>query len=341
MTRSTEMMIALILMIFAGMPDNSSADGEDLSVSAELLRQGDDLFNSEKIEDAVKVYIQAAETAESRGNKSDLTEAYSQVARCYLKLERIDEGRPWLEKAREKASPDDSSGWSRYLGVRGRFEWKDAAKLKGELSPETDRASNTFKEMHDYCLNHGLYERAIDAANMVSITGMKSERAIWAQKGIEAAETGNLESWLAPLWNNLGWAYDDLGRYDESLQALKKARVYHYKKGDELSMIIADWSVGHAYRMCGKIDSSETILRSVQKLAMIRKGEEKSPENAEWFGFANLELGELALRRGDRAEALKLFKVAYSNLHEAGMNEWDAKKFKELNDRILELARNK
>ncbi len=195
--------------------------------------------------------------------------------------------------------------------------------------------------MYDYCLRHDLYERAIDAANMVSITARKNERVNWALKGINAAEKGNIESWFAPLWNNLGWAYDDIGEYEKSLKALEKARIYHYKRGKELPMLIADWSVGHALRMTGQIDSAETLLRRIQRLAFIRKGEEKSPENAEWVGFSNLELAEIMMIKGDMDKAKSLFKSAFSNLHEANMNEWDPKKLEEIRQRIKDASGKK
>ena len=319
----------------------SSAEKGELSVSENLLKQADSLFKEHNIDEALEIYLEAVKYARSESDKRILTEAFSQAARCYLKSDRKEEGRTWLQKAKEIASKDDPLGWSRYLGVRGRFEWKDAAETTGLLSPETDRASNTFKEMYDYCLRHDLYERAIDAANMVSITARKNERVNWALKGIDAAEKGNIESWFAPLWNNLGWAYDDIGEYEKSLKALEKARIYHYKRGKELPMLIADWSVGHALRMTGQIDSAETLLRRIQRLAFIRKGEEKSPENAEWVGFSNLELAEIMMIKGDMDKAKSLFKSAFSNLHEANMNEWDPKKLEEIRQRIKDASGKK
>ncbi|MEE9555189.1 MAG: hypothetical protein V3W18_12945 [candidate division Zixibacteria bacterium] len=331
--------LALIASLFA--LNFPAADENNITGSEELLQQGDAAFKGDNIDEALDIYLKAIQSALSEMNNSVLTEAYAQVARCYLRNSLKEEGRSWLEKAGEIASVDDPPGWSRYLGVRGRFEWKDAAELAGLLSPETDKASNTFKELYDYCLLNDLYERAIDAANMVSITARKDERIEWAKKGIEAAEKGNLEGWLAPLWNNLGWAYDDIGEYTESLKALEKARVYHYKRGKELPMLISDWSVGHALRMTGQIDSAETLLIKVQKWALILKSEQKTPETAEWFGFANLELGEIELLKGDNERALTLFKSAYSNLSTAGMRKWDPDRLKEIQQRMKALRSKK
>ncbi len=316
------------------------AGEKDNPDSAGILKQADNLFESDDFEGALDSYKQAAEEAEIEKNNSVAAEAYSQIARCCLKLDRMDEGKTWLEKASQTASEEDPLGWSRYLGVRGRFEWKDSQASSNMLTPETDKASKTFKEMYDHCIEHELPSRVVDAANMVAITGRLDERVEWSLKGIEAAEKGNLSGMLGPLWNNLGWTYDNLGRYDESLKALEKARYYHYLRGEELPMLIADWSVGHALRMTGQIDSAETVLSNVQKWAFIKKSEEKSPENSEWVGWANLELAEIVLQRGDRDRGLGMLKVAYRNLFEAGMRDWDPGKLEEINLRILEVSRS-
>jgi len=332
--------IALILFMIGTL----CAAGEDISGSLELLIRGDSLFNADEIDEASKVYTQAAETAGSEGNKSVLTEAYSQIALCYLEAERIDEGRSWLEKARKTASEDDPLGWSRYLDVRGRFEWKDAAALQDLLSPKTEEATSTFKEIYSYCLKHGLYERAVNASEMVSATApsgrsdRKKARIEWALKGINAAEKGEMEKRLGRLWNNLGWAYDDEGRYKESLEAFKKARVYDYRSGVELSMVNADLSVGHALRMMGKIDSARTVLENAQRWALIVKSEKNNKESSGCLGFAFWELGEIYLAQGDSARALTNFKPAYSNLSSAGFRESDPERLKKLDERMRVLS---
>ncbi len=119
---------------------------------------------------------------------------------------------------------------------------------------------------------------------------------------------------------------------------MKKAREYHYKKENEQAMLIADWSVGHAYRMVGQSDSASAWMNKVYDWAMRRYDQESSPENAEWVGFSNRELGELALVRGHRKTALENFTNAKKYLAEAGMPDWDAKGFEELSDRLDRLS---
>lgn len=329
--RIVVILLSMIYLISGCSPDTKS---DRMSKSAEFLQEGDDLFSDREPGEALEIYVEAADAATDEKNNSNLVEAYSQVARCYLATNRKEEGREWLARAAEVATDKEPEGWSRYLGVRGRYEWKDAAEKARAISPEAPKAAVTFKEMYQFCMANNLFDRAIDAANMVTITGQMEERVEWGKMGIEAAEKGNLESWLAPLWNNLGWTYSDLGRYEESLEALKKAREYHYKKENEKAMLIADWSVGHAHRMAGQLDSASVWMNEVYDWAVIRYDQESLPENAEWVGFSHRELGEIALADGENKKALEHLNLAKKYLTEAGMQEWDAKGFEELNDKI-------
>jgi len=324
--------VVIGMMVIAGCANQTGNGG-----SMELLQKADNHFNKQEIDKARELYLETAAVAEKEKNNSALVEAYSQTARCYLKQNNITEGSNWLKRAETKATPDQPEGWSRYLGVRGRFEWKEAATEAKELMPEVEQATNTFKEMYNYCLEHKLHERAIDAANMIAIVGGTDERIEWGLKGIKAAEAGNLEGWLGPLWNNYGWNLNDMGEYEKSLEALKKAREYHYKSEKELPKLIADWSVGHAYRMNGQIDAALTLMTKVSKWANRLYDAEPNNENAEWVGFANKELGEIALAQGQNKSALEYFQKAKDSLEKVGMPNWDAKGFQELTNQIDKL----
>ncbi len=330
----------LLVLLTANCGGNSPKE-EIVYRSTELINQGDALFSNKDHAGAIEQYKMAADTAVAENNNSNLTESYSQIARCYLSINDKDEGRVWLEKAEKIADKDEPGGWTRYLGVKGRFLWKDAIEEKGELVPEAEEAAKVFTEMYNLALKNNLYNRAIDAANMMSIVGNTDDRIEWGLKGIKAAEEGNVKSWLAPLWNNLGWNYDDIGRYDESLDALKKARRYHYIKGNEKAMLIADWSVAHAFRMTGQIDSALAWCMRVSIWAKDLYDEDRSPENAEWLGMAYKEMGEAALANGNDKRALAGFQSAIMYLKKAGMENWDKKGYNELSTKITKMKANR
>jgi len=173
---------------------------------------------------------------------------------------------------------------------------------------------------------------------MVAITGTLDMQVEWGLKGIAAAEKGEMDGWLGPLWNNLANTYQDAGRYDEAVAAFLKARHYHWKVGQEINKLIADWAVGMAYRRAGDAKKAILWIRPVLAWSERRYAEKMSPDTAEWVGFSHREMGEIAALKGHTAQALDHLKKAKVFLAEAGMPKWDAENFKELEARIAELA---
>jgi len=294
-----------------------------LAGAAALLADGDRAFRSRDYESATRLYERAFAEAEKENLAEVAAEAAAQAARGYLIRDRKEEGRPWLEKAKARANGELPKAWSRYLGVRGRFEWKD---------DRLDEATATFVAMYDYCEKHGLHDRAVDAAHMVAITGKPEQQVEWARKGIAAAEKGGLDGWLGPLWNNLGVTYQEKNDWKAALDCYRKARVYHWKTGGEVNKLAADWAVGMALRETGAIEESLQWLRPVLAWAERRHAEQPGAERGEWVGLACRELGyaELALSEKDgrearKADARKLLARAVEHLEAAGMPEWDAK----------------
>ncbi len=279
----------------------------------------------------------AVDTALAEKDGASLTEAYAQLARCYLSMDDKEEGRPWLAKAEAVAKDTEPLGWTRYLSVKGRYLWRDAVDQNNETAPVVDEAAKIFSSLYDYAISHGLQSRAVDAANMMSIVGKPEERIEWGLKGIKAAEEGGLENSMASLWNNLGWNYSDLGRYDESLEALKKARRYHYKRGLENQMLIADWSVAYAFRMAGKPDSSVAWCMRIVPWAKDIYDENPTEENAEWLGKCYQELAEGSLAQGVEKRALAGFRSARMYFDKTYMRDGDNIEYNELLEKIKQL----
>jgi len=325
MRRSNLLLVCAIIVTVA-----LAACERSTTVSTELvdrLAQADDLFKDRKYEEAGDLYEAIAGDADAAGDVSAYVEACAMRARSYLIREEGATGRPWLEKAAARADEREPLGWSRYLGVRGRFEWKGG---------DNETATLTFREMFDHCERSELWDRAVDAAHMVALTGDPDEKLEWATKGIAMAEKGEMTGWLGPLWNNLGWDYVDAGRYDDARDALVKAREYHYMGENELPKLIADYSVAHATRLTGALDEAESGMRAVFDWAERLHGEGHA-DAVEWMGFSRWDLGEITVTRGDEAAGLAMMEEALGEFESAGMPKWDAVGWKEKQDRVAEL----
>lgn len=294
----------------------------------DLLKHADRTFRAREYDAARDFYLRAARVAEEQDDVTTRVEALAQVARCYSILGQEGEGRPYLERAGTLASGSDPLAWSRYQNVKGIYE-REAG--------DSTAATATFIALYEYCVQQALHERAINAAHMVAIAADPETQITWALKGIAAAEAGGQENWLAVLWNNLGWTYDGLGRYPEALEALQTAREYHWKTGDDVAKLIADWSVGHAHRKVGDLQAARAWMEKTLAWAEERYTKDPGPGTAEWVGFSLKELGEIALVERGADSGRYLLKQALEKLREAQMEQWDAEGFGELQARIAAL----
>jgi tetratricopeptide (TPR) repeat protein len=289
----------LLVLLWGTAAAQITIDGGAVSNEPETadqhLNDADSVFKQRDLENALSMYHQALKTARDEFNRSVEVESLSQIARVYLSQNNPDEGRLWLEKAEERADDAEPMGWSRYLGVRGRFEWKDK---------ELPKALKTFDAMYVYCNTNGLFGRSVDAANMLAIVSESPEdRIAWSRRGIDAAETGGEDSWLGPLCNNLGVTYFEIGEYDSALTAFRNARDYHWRFSGEVAKLFADYHVGMTYRRLGQMDEAASWLRPVLAWA-------ERLDNQSAIGQACEDLGEVEIARGNKAEGLKLLKRA-------------------------------
>lgn len=221
----------------------------------ELLKTADLSFQNREIEQALVQYQQAVKVAKEEFNRPVEVESLAQIARMLLILGKYEDGGKYLEDAAARAESEDIMGWSRYLGVKGRFEWK-----ADQLGP----ARFTFAEMFEFCTSNELWSRAIDAANMMAIVSEDTASQLqWSKRGIELAENSGVESWLGPLWNNLATSYFDQKNYAEALESFLKARDYHWRFSPETAKLVADYHIGMTYRFLGQYDHARKWLRPV------------------------------------------------------------------------------
>ena len=279
--------------------------------AVELLDRGDQLFAQRKYVEARRTYAQAVNAG---GPNHAYVEACAQVARMDSLQGQMREGEPWLRMGLSRASAAEPLGWSRIQLVLGIFE-----RESGDRATATQR----FKDLYAYDLKHGLYERAIDAAHHVVLASEDpGEQLLWSRKGIEAAEEGGLQGWLAVLWNNMGASLEDQGRWPDALIAYEEARTYHYAVGSDHAKLVADWAVARAMRHVDRLDEAREISERTAEWARLRYDDEPSAERAEWVGYTLWELAELDALDGEMELAVDQLREARARLIEAGIETW-------------------
>jgi len=326
------MKTTLVLICLLGWAPAGAVDKEPRGVNVvqdeitadSLLNAGDARFKGREYTEALTTYQAAVASARKEFNRSVEVEALSQVARAYLVQNQKDEGRPYLAEAAGRADDSDPMGWSRYLGVKGRFEWQD---------DDLKAARATFADMYEYCTSNALWGRAVDAAHMIAIVAESIDDQIeWARRGIEAAEAADEESWLGPLWNNLAVTYWESKQYDSALSCFEKARDYHWRFSDETAKLFADYHIGMTLRFLGRNDEARKWLRPVLAWA-------ERLDNHGAIGQACEDLGEMAIAEGRKADGTKLLERARSEYKLAGYDQTWPEIWENINKRLQQVGK--
>lgn len=281
-------------------------------MTSELLRLGDETFGKQRYAEAAEIYMRAAEAAEVMGHPAARVEALAQVAYSHLVQDRQADGRPWLSRAAALASPDEPSAWTRYLAVRGRYEWRDGKRGLAEAS---------FAEVFRICMARGFHDRAVDAAHAAGILAAAGAREAWARKAIAAAKAGDLRVRLGPLWADLAWTLDAEGRPDQALEAFVEAREAQAAGADARSRLSADWAVGRAHRRCGDLSTARAWQRETLLWAERRHAATPDAESAEWLGLTHWELGAIDRAEGAFDAAQAHLSAASAHFDRAGLRQ--------------------
>jgi tetratricopeptide (TPR) repeat protein len=105
---------------------------------------------------------------------------------------------------------------------------------------------------------------AADAAHMAAIASPDRQGKLeWTERGIRiAAESSDrdVNYWLGPLYNNLGWEYQDAGDYEDALIAFQHALAARMRYPEMPALIEhAKEAVAEALRALGREDEASRL----------------------------------------------------------------------------------
>lgn len=128
-----------------------------------------------------------------------------------------------------------------------------------------DRAAlSLFEEAFRSALEAGEEFVAVDAAHMAALASEGDAFETWTLRGIELAEASDepeVEYWLGPLLNNLGWHQLEAGEHEQALVTFRRAleaRERDPSKPEEIE--IARYAVAKARRMLGRPAEAAALL---------------------------------------------------------------------------------
>jgi tetratricopeptide (TPR) repeat protein len=168
-----------------------------------------------------------------------------------------------------------------------------------------------FEDALKLARDAGLEFYAVDAAHMLGIATKGEDSLRWNEEAIrmsEAAKDPRAQRWLGPLYNNTGWTYFDLRRYDDALRMFQKDLAFRTPSGNKVEIGIARWSAAKVLRYLGRVDEALKTQMELLQLPELQGGDNE--------GYTQEEVGECLLVLGRGIEASPHFAVAWKLLHD-------------------------
>lgn len=266
--------------------------------------------------------------AEQRGVAAYRAELLTQIARAAGLQRKFAEAHVTLDEAQRLigsvpagADPAIERARVRCLLERGR-----ALNTAGQ--PEPARA--LFAEAWELARARGEDGFAVDAAHMLAIVASADGQIEWNERALDLAARSDqprARQWLGSLYNNLGWSYHDLGRYQDALVMFERALRQRQDRGEAGPIRIARWCVARAKRSLGRVEEA----LATQQLLLDELERAGASD-----GYVHEELGECLLALGRIDEARPHFARAYAEL---SADQWLAESEPERIERLRRLGR--
>lgn len=217
-------------------------------------------------------------------------EALTQVARALGLQRQYRQAQQVLDDVGRLLGPGMEIAHARLLLERGRVLNSSGRK---------DEARPLFLQAWEAARHAGLDVLAVDAAHMVAIVEQGEEALAWNERAMELARGSRSEAarrWLASLYNNIGWTYHEMGRFEDALRVFRLAAEERERQGKPGPHRIARWCVARALRSLGRFEEALVEQRRLADLHAAAGSRD---------GFVHEEIAEclLALGRDEEARA--------------------------------------
>ncbi len=227
-------------------------------------------------------------------------ELLTQIARTQGLQRKFAKAHKTLDNAEDLLQQDMKTATIRYQLERGRVY---------NSSGKTDKAQSLFLKAYTYGKKNKLDFYTLDAAHMMAIVTPSEKQLEWneiALKIAEHSEDKRCENWLGTLYNNIGWSYHELEKYNRALELFTKGYNWRKKINDQRGSRIAKWTIARTHRSLKEYDKALKIQLELKK--------EIEENHLQPDGYVFEELAEIYLLKKKTKSAKKYFQKAYKIL---------------------------
>ena len=308
--------VVIVAILIVGCTTKKKAKKE-----ATTLPNFDAMWDYQNPQETETKFIELMPIAKESGDTSYYIELLTQIARTQGLQGKFEEAHATLDTTLSLLSDELKQAKVRYLLERGRV-------FNSSGNPE--KSKPLFIEAFEIAKVNKLDLYAIDAAHMMGIVEHPEKQLEWSLKALEITEKTidkKAKRWLGPLYNNIGWTYNDLKEYDKALTLFEKGLKWREEINDEQGIRIQTWNIARTYRSLGKIAEALEMQRALEK--------EYEEKGIEQDGYVFEEIGECLLLLNKNEEAKPYFAKAYEYLSK---DNWLVDNESERLERLKELS---
>lgn len=231
----------------------------------------------------------------------------TQIARSYGLRKDFSKAQDILKSIAKDVSTAGPEARTRYALEMGRTyaSATHSPELQSAESKKLARAS--YVDALAIAKGANLDGLAIDAIHMLAfVDTAPTDQLKWGREALAVAvESSQPEAkkWEASIRNNIGYAYHQLGRFDEALIEFKQAVVLRERGMDAGAIRVAYWMVAWTLRALGRTDEALRIQLRLERECETAKAPDR---------YVFEELAILYRTRGDEVQARHYAELAKS-----------------------------
>lgn len=319
------MYVCIILALLFMSSDLTAQSAPVQQPAGTPLPEFDKLWDYNKPADTEQKFRELLPAAESSGDVNYMLELQTQIARTQGLQRRFDDAHKTLDsievKLRDRPDRENMRAMIRYELERGRVF--NSSNEKDKAIPHFERALELGQQLKEDVL-------AVDAAHMLGIATTGDVALEWNERAVKMAEASDnprAKGWLGALYNNIGWTYHDMGKYEVALDYFERDLKWYEERKLENQSRIARGSIAKMHRLLGDpkraFEEQQAIQADIEARGI--------PHDA----YVYEELGECSLALGrEEAEWKGYIRKAYDLLSK---DEWSVANEQKKHERLKEL----
>lgn len=288
--------LSVLVVFMSCSPERMGEENKE----AFVMHDFDKLWNYNQPAETEKKFTEILQGLDSNTELGYQLELKTQLARTLGLQQKFEEAHKLLDEVEEQLAAEYPVARIRYLLERGRT--LNSSKKREEAIP-------LFTEAWELGLEVKADFYAVDAAHMLGIAAPQDQQLAWNEKAMKLAESSadkRAQGWLGSLYNNIGWTYHDMQKYENAMDVFQKALEWRQVHEQVIETQIAKWCVARTHRSLGNIDKALEMQYALEQ-EMKTAGQDDD-------GYVFEEIAECLTLQGKTEEAGPYFMKAWEIL---------------------------